>query len=369
MAKIELRSLVKFFGALQVVHDVDLEIADKELLVLVGPSGCGKSTILRMIAGLEDITGGEILIDERRINDVPPRHRDIAMVFQDYALYPHMSVWENVSFGLRMRRFEHAEIDGRVAEAARVLKIDNLLDRRPGQMSGGQRQRVAMGRAMVRRPKAFLFDEPLSNLDAKLRAEMRTEIRRLHRALETTMVYVTHDQVEAMTMADRIVVLREGVVEQVGDPETLYERPANVFVAGFIGAPSMNLLPGELVGANGSISIRLSAELSLPIPSDFTGLLEKAESRSVILGIRPEKLHWRPAGTAAASPDEICIESRADVIETLGPDTLVFCRIENRDLVARMEPGTVREVGAPLTLRMDVRHLHLFDAASERRIN
>src|SRR5919107_5069231 len=283
MAQVALRKIVKMFEKTPAVQGIDLDIADREFIVLVGPSGCGKSTTLRMVAGLEEATSGEIYIGDQLVNDVPPKDRDIAMVFQNYALYPHMTVYENMSFGLRLRKFPKTEIKERVENAARILDITNLLERQPKQLSGGQRQRVAMGRAIVRNPKVFLFDEPLSNLDAKLRVQMRTEIRSLHLRLRTTTVYVTHDQIEAMTMADRIVVMRDGHIAQAGSPLDLYDRPANTFVAGFIGSPAMNLIEG--VGQGGFVDV---GGMRMPAPA--------AEGRRIVYGIRPE--HFELGGSS-----------------------------------------------------------------------
>src|SRR5215208_2759386 len=266
MAQVTLRKVVKYYDDVEAVSAIDLDIADKEFVVLVGPSGCGKSTTLRMIAGLEDITGGEIAVDGEVVNDVPPKDRDMAMVFQNYALYPHMTVYENMSFGLRLKHFPKDEIARRVSEAARILDITELLERKPRQLSGGQRQRVAMGRAIVRNPKVFLFDEPLSNLDAKLRVQMRTEIKKVHQKVTTTTVYVTHDQVEAMTLADRVVVMNGGLIEQIGSPNEVYHHPKTRFVAGFIGSPAMNFIPCRLVEKDGGLAVQLSDRLSLPIP-------------------------------------------------------------------------------------------------------
>src|SRR6476660_5235520 len=291
MAEVKLRKLVKDYDGTPAVRGLDLEIADKEFVVLVGPSGCGKSTTLRMIAGLEDITGGEILIGGDVVNDVPPKDRDIAMVFQNYALYPHMTVFQNMSFGLRLKRFPKKEIKQRVDEAARILDITELLDRKPRQLSGGQRQRVAMGRAIVRNPKVFLFDEPLSNLDAKLRVQMRTEIKKVHQQVRTTTVYVTHDQVEAMTLADRVVVMNGGNIEQVGTPQQLYHNPRTRFVAGFIGSPAMNFLPVRVQdGANGGLAVKISDQIVLPVPPARTDRYGKHKGRELVLGIRPEHL-------------------------------------------------------------------------------
>src|SRR5215831_6505757 len=289
MAQVTLRNLVKRFDRTEAVRGINLDIADTEFIVLVGPSGCGKSNTLRMIAGLEEVTDGEILIGGDLVNDVPPKDRDIAMVFQNYALYPHMTVYENMSFGLRLKKFPKAEIKSRVENAARILGINELLDRRPRQLSGGQRQRVAMGRAIVRNPKVFLFDEPLSNLDAKLRVQMRTEIKKVHQTVKTTTVYVTHDQVEAMTLADRVVVMNHGVIEQIGSPQTLYHDPQTRFVAGFIGSPAMNFLDCKVQdGANGGLSVRITDQIVLPVPPSRTDRYGKYKGKEMVLGLRPE---------------------------------------------------------------------------------
>ncbi len=298
MAEVKLHKIVKKYDEVEAVRGIDLEIADHEFVVLVGPSGCGKSTTLRMIAGLEDITGGEILIGGDVVNDVPPKDRDIAMVFQNYALYPHMTVEQNMSFGLRLKRYPKAEIRKRVDEAARILDIKELLARKPKQLSGGQRQRVAMGRAIVRNPKVFLFDEPLSNLDAKLRVQMRTEIKKVHQQVRTTTVYVTHDQVEAMTLADRVVVMNNGIIEQVGTPHQLYHNPRTRFVAGFIGSPAMNFIPCRMEGGDGALQVRITDELALPVPparaEQYRG---HANNGKLLLGLRPE--HITEAGNAS----------------------------------------------------------------------
>ena len=292
MAEVSVRKVVKEYdGGVQAVKGIDLDIADHEFVVLVGPSGCGKSTTLRMIAGLEEITTGEIWIDGDVVNDVPPRDRDIAMVFQNYALYPHMSVFDNMAFGLKLRKFPKEEIKRRVDEAARILDIIPLLDRKPRALSGGQRQRVAMGRAIVRNPKVFLFDEPLSNLDAKLRVQMRTEIKKVHQTVRTTTVYVTHDQIEAMTLADRVVVMNGGIIEQVGAPQELYHNPATRFVAGFIGSPAMNFLPCRVQdGTNGSLAIRITDTITVPIPQARVDRYGRFKNREMVLGLRPEHL-------------------------------------------------------------------------------
>ncbi|MSU89261.1 sn-glycerol-3-phosphate ABC transporter ATP-binding protein UgpC [Rhodobacteraceae bacterium 2CG4] len=345
MAGMEMRALRKSYGGLEVLHDIDLTIDDGEFVVLVGPSGCGKSTLLRMIAGLEPITGGEFRIGGRRMNEVPPRDRDIAMVFQSYALYPHMSVGRNMGFSMEIRRRPAAERAGPVAAAARTLGLDRLLERFPKALSGGQRQRVAMGRAIVRDPQAFLFDEPLSNLDAALRVEMRLEIARLHQRLGTTTVYVTHDQVEAMTLADRIVVMNGGVIQQVGNPLELYDRPANRFVAQFIGSPTMNLL--DLVADADGLRLGNGVRLLGPAPA-------------AQLGIRPEHL-------AVVAPADGEITAQALVIERLGSDTNVFTEAEGiGPLLARVHGNVDLRPGDRLGLRLIRERIHLFDAAGRR---
>jgi len=357
MATVSLSRLRKAFGAHAVVHGVDLDIADREFLVLVGPSGCGKSTILRMIAGLEEATGGEIRIDGELVNERDPKDRDIAMVFQDYALYPHMTVADNMAFSLLYRGVAKSEIKARVAEAARVLDLSTLLGRYPRQLSGGQRQRVAMGRAIVRDPKVFLFDEPLSNLDAKLRVQMRTEIKRLRERLKTTTIYVTHDQVEAMTLADRIVVLDAGRIEQVGTPEDVYDRPATTFVAGFIGAPPMNLVPSRIIRARDSAALELPAGVILPL----TGAINIAPGEPMITaGIRPEHFEWVAAGHAAV------IEMPAAIVEPLGSDTLVGISLGEHNLQVRLPPRRVRRAGEMVRLNVAPDHVHLFDGDGRR---
>jgi ABC-type sugar transport system ATPase subunit len=344
VAGLNLRGVCKSFGQTEVVHGVDLDIADHEFVVFVGPSGCGKSTLLRMIAGLEDITAGEIKIDGRIVNELDPKDRDVAMVFQDYALYPHMTVFENMAFSLRYRGFARQEIRRRVGEAARILDIEALTQRMPRQLSGGQRQRVAMGRAIVRDPKVFLFDEPLSNLDAKLRVQMRTEIKRLRERVATTTIYVTHDQVEAMTLADRIVILNHGRIEQIGAPEDVYDTPASVFVAGFIGAPPMNLLPAEALPVE-----------SLPrtnrLPQDL------------LIGVRPEHLAWHAGGDGPP-----LLEGDATVVEPLGSDTLVSLEVAGTSVIARLAPRQVRRAGERVRLAADFANLHVFDRATGRRL-
>ena len=355
MAQISLEKVVKRYGAIQTIHGVDLEIEDGEFVAFVGPSGCGKSTMLRMIAGLEEITGGQLRIGNVVVNDVEPKGRDVAMVFQDYALYPHMTVGQNIGFGLKMRGESSSIITEKVAEAARILQLEELLDRRPGQLSGGQRQRVAMGRAIVRKPKVFLFDEPLSNLDAKLRVEMRTQIKRLHRMLRTTTIYVTHDQVEAMTLADRVVVLRKGEIIQHGRPLELYERPNCRFVAEFIGSPQMNILPGRVVSSDRGAAIEFDGG------TIALARLDAPAGAAVDIGLRPEHLHP-------------CLEEQADltvdvdVLEELGSDTLAVCLLGSRELTVRIPAEESRNLGGRLPLRFDRKHLHIFDPATGQRV-
>jgi ABC-type sugar transport system ATPase subunit len=355
VATVALRSIRKAFGTVEVVHGVDLDIAEGEFVVLVGPSGCGKSTILRMVAGLEEATGGDILIDGAVVNERDPKDRDIAMVFQDYALYPHMSVAQNMGFSLAYRGVRRPEIARRVAEAAAVLDIAHLLDRRPRELSGGQRQRVAMGRAIVRDPKVFLFDEPLSNLDAKLRVQMRTEIKKLRDRLRATTIYVTHDQVEAMTLADRIVVLRGGHIEQVGTPEEIYDRPASAFVAGFMGAPAMNLLPVDIADA---IAV-LPDGTRLPLAAPAQHIMQAT------LGLRPERLAWLAPDAPGAAAE---LAGIAAVVEPLGAETLVTIDIGGHELHARVPPRSVRAAGERVRLAVDPSDLHLFARDGGRRL-
>ena len=353
MATVSLTGLEKVYpNGFKAIHGIDLDIADGEFVVLVGPSGCGKSTLLRMIAGLETITSGDLEIDGRRVNDVEPSERDIAMVFQNYALYPHMTVFGNMAYGLRNRGTPKADITAKVNEVAAILELGDFLPRKPNQLSGGQRQRVAMGRAIVRSPKAFLFDEPLSNLDAKLRVQMRIEIRHLQRTLGTTAVYVTHDQVEAMTMADRLVVLNEGRAEQIGTPMQVYTRPATRFVAGFIGSPAMNFLTAEAV--DGKVRLSRDGGPAMTAPPGVDG--------PVILGIRPE--HLQPAAEAAD------INLRVDATELLGADTLVYGTIDDaaEPIVARLPGVYDGGMGHTLPLRLDRENLHLFDVAQGNRL-
>ena len=360
MAQVTLRKIVKEYeGGVQAVKGIDLDIADHEFVVLVGPSGCGKSTTLRMIAGLEEISSGDISIGGNLVNDVPPRDRDIAMVFQNYALYPHMSVFDNMAFGLTLRKFPKDEIRRRVDNAARILDITPLLDRKPKALSGGQRQRVAMGRAIVRDPKVFLFDEPLSNLDAKLRVQMRTEIKKVHQTVRTTTIYVTHDQVEAMTLADRVVVMNHGIIEQVGPPQELYHHPATRFVAGFIGSPAMNFLPARVEDG----AVHLHGGAVLPIPPNRRDRYAPAVGRDLLFGIRPEHLTDQRLGLTNRADILITPE----VIEPMGMETLVHFHLgEARDCCARIEPTVHAAPGVPLMLTVDMNNMHLLDAATGR---
>jgi multiple sugar transport system ATP-binding protein len=354
MASVDIRDVRKAYGPTKVIHGVDIPIADGEFVVLVGPSGCGKSTLLRMIAGLESITAGEIRIGERVVNDVPPKERDIAMVFQSYALYPHMTVGENMGFSLRLRGAPTADIATRVGKAAGILGLTHLLDRYPRQLSGGQRQRVAMGRAIVRDPQVFLFDEPLSNLDAKLRVAMRTEIKELHQRLKTTTVYVTHDQIEAMTMADRIVVMHDGIVEQMGAPLDLYDNPKNLFVAGFIGSPAMNLLKGQ-VRVNGHAAFAVDGGGALPIGRAPAG----SDGRPALFGVRPEHFVF---DTEAGAEAEVV------VVEPTGSEIQVAARLGGQDIVAVFRERHALKPGDRIRLRPDPRVTHLFDAATGQRL-
>ena len=359
MARVLLKNLNKKYDDVHAVKDVNLEIRDREFVVLVGPSGCGKTTTLRMVAGLEEISSGEIQIDEQRINELAPMDRDIAMVFQNYALYPHMSVYDNMAFGLRMRKFETEEIERRVNQAAEVLGIQALLERRPRQLSGGQRQRVALGRAIVRNPRVFLFDEPLSNLDAALRVQMRVELKRLHERLETTAIYVTHDQVEAMTLGDRVVVMKDGVVQQVGEPLELYGRPLNRFVAGFIGSPAMNFAEVAIAEANGVLWADARG-LRVKVPPARIETLRRYAGSRVILGVRPEALRM----ASAADPAEYAFDSTAEVVEPLGSEILLNVRAGPHALVARVDPSTRLKVHETVRLAFDPERLHFFDTAS-----
>ena len=362
MATVKLDDIRKDFGDLTVIERLSLDIRDREFMVLVGPSGCGKSTALRMIAGLEEITAGEISIGDRVVNDLPPKERDIAMVFQSYALYPHMTVRENLEFGLKLRKTAQTEIDSRVSEAAEILGITDLLDRKPKQMSGGQRQRVAVGRAIVRNPSVFLFDEPLSNLDAKLRVQMRAEISKLQRRLKTTTMYVTHDQVEAMTMGHRIAILKDGDLYQCGTPLQVYEKPENVFVATFIGTPPMNFFTAEVSSDGGELQ---HPSFRLPVPEAWQAAVRQKAGRKVLTGVRPENL--REQGAPRRGPTA-SLRVDVEVVEPLGHEVLVHGRVGDDLLVAKVDPHRTPRMGEPLDLVIELDQLHLFDSETELRL-
>ena len=370
MASVELKNVFKKYeGNVIAVSDFNMAIEDKEFIILVGPSGCGKTTTLRMIAGLEEITEGEILIDGKRVNDVQPKDRDIAMVFQNYALYPHMTVFDNMAFGLKLRKTPKDEIRKRVQTAAKTLDIGHLLDRKPKALSGGQRQRVALGRAIVREPKVFLMDEPLSNLDAKLRVQMRIEISKLHQKLQTTIIYVTHDQTEALTMGTRIVVMKDGFVQQIDTPLALYDKPGNVFVAGFIGSPQMNFIDVIVEkGSNGEDIYLKFMGNSLKLPTDKGKILKDKGyvGKTVVFGVRPEDIH-DDASFIKDLPESI-IEATVDVIEMLGSETLLFVRNGDISLTARVNPRINVKVGDVIKLAIDTNKAHLFDKETEKVI-
>jgi multiple sugar transport system ATP-binding protein len=363
MARVVIRNLNKMYNEIHAVKGVNLEIRDREFVVLVGPSGCGKTTTLRMVAGLESISSGDILIGETVVNNLPPMDRDIAMVFQNYALYPHMSVYDNMAFGLKMRKFARPEIDRRVREAADILGIDSLLQRKPRQLSGGQRQRVALGRAIVRHPQVFLFDEPLSNLDAKLRVQMRVELKKIHDRLGTTAIYVTHDQVEAMTLGDRVVVMRDGLVQQVGEPLDLYNEPANRFVAGFLGSPAMNFVTVTLADEGGRLHA-LGEGVRLALPPATGARLRPHVGREVTLGIRPEDL-WIVSGEAA---NGLSFDAVVEVVERLGSEILLDVKVGSSMMVAAVEPAVRAKVHEQLRLALNPERLHFFDSRSEAAI-
>ena len=369
MASLSLRNIYKVYpGDVVAVSDFNLEIADKEFIVLVGPSGCGKSTTLRMVAGLEEISDGELYIDERLVNDVPPKDRDIAMVFQSYALYPHMTVYNNMAFGLKLRKIPKAEIDRRVQEAAKILGIENLLYRKPAALSGGQRQRVALGRAIVREPKVFLMDEPLSNLDAKLRVQTRSEITKLHKRLQTTFIYVTHDQTEAMTMGSRIVVMKDGFIQQVDTPQNLYDHPANLFVGCFIGTPQMNVFKvklekrgSEVYAVFGKNAVHIPAGKVQRLKGDYIG-------KEVLMGIRPENINDSAVFTSAY-PDA-CIDVHVEMTELMGSETYLYLTTDGKEgnFIARVDPRTNSVGGDDISVGFDVNRLHFFDAETEKTI-
>jgi multiple sugar transport system ATP-binding protein len=358
MASVDIRGVKKSFGAVDVIHGIDISIADEEFVVLVGPSGCGKSTLLRMVAGLEQISDGQIAIGGRIVNNLPPKDRDIAMVFQNYALYPHMTVKDNMAFSLKLRKADSATINGRVQQAADILGLKPYLDRYPRQLSGGQRQRVAMGRAIVRDPQVFLFDEPLSNLDAKLRVQMRVEIKALHQRLRTTSVYVTHDQVEAMTMADRIVVMHDGIVEQIGTPLELYDNPANLFVAGFIGSPAMNFIKGALRRAGDNAWVEAKDGTRLPIEKGITG----REGQDVVYGIRPEHMSVGGSGNGG-------VPAKVTVVEPTGADTFVYAEVAGEQVCAVFAERYAFAPGETIHLQPKLAVTHLFDAATGRQLH
>lgn len=368
MARVELRNVRKLYpGNVEAVKNANLDIDDKEFVVLVGPSGCGKSTTLRMIAGLEEISDGEIYIGDTLVNDVPPKNRDIAMVFQNYALYPHMTVYKNMAFGLMLRKYPKAEIEQRVREAAQILGIEHLLDRKPKALSGGERQRVAVGRAIVRQPKVFLFDEPLSNLDAKLRVQMRAEISKLHTRLRSTMIYVTHDQVEAMTMGDRIVVMLDGVIQQIASPLELYHHPVNKFVAGFIGSPPMNFLDGELVAENGALRFHeRSGTFRLNVHETQYAALHSYEGKPIILGIRPEHFLENPSQQPKAGSS---ITANVEVVEPMGHEIYLYLDVGGQSITARIAVGDAEpEVNKPHVLDVETQEILFFDKDTEAAI-
>jgi len=362
MAEIELRDVVKRFGKIMAVDRMNLTVKDKEFLALVGPSGCGKPTTLRMIAGIEELTGGDIYIGDRKVNDVPPRDRDIAMVFQNYALYPHMSVYKNMAFGLRLRKFSRDEIDARVREGARILGIEELLRRKPKELSGGQRQRVAMGRAMVRKPQAFLFDEPLSNLDAKLRVQMRGELARLHEQLETTIVYVTHDQIEAMTLAERIVVMNEGIIMQMGTPREVYNNPRNLFVAGFIGSPAMNFFDVRVMERNGSLFLE-GESFKMAVPKSLRDRYHKVKNQKAILGVRPQ--HIFDKEIKGQFPGGEPLRATIEVVEPVGSEVILLASCGSAQLTASVDPETRAKPHDEIEFLVDMNRMHLFDKATE----
>jgi len=367
MADVKLINVSKVYeGGNTAVKSVNVEIKDKEFVVLVGPSGCGKSTTLRMIAGLEEISEGELYIDGKLVNNVSPKDRDIAMVFQNYALYPHMTVYENMAFGLKLRKFDKDEIKKRVMEAAKILGLEEYLERKPKALSGGQRQRVAVGRAIVRKPKVFLFDEPLSNLDAKLRVQMRTEISKLHKDLQATMVYVTHDQTEAMTMGDRIVIMKDGIVNQIDTPMNLYNYPINKFVAGFIGSPSMNFLSGKITSENGLSFKSAKNGITLKISQKYTDKLKSFVDKEVTVGIRPEDIY--DAQATAQQDSFYKFESKLEVVEPMGNEIFFYFRVDDVQLTARVPAREKPEAYSTRALFIDTDKLHFFDNSTEQSI-
>jgi multiple sugar transport system ATP-binding protein len=364
MTTVSLKNMTKKFGDLEVVHSINLEIKDSEFIVLVGPSGCGKSTTLRMIAGLEEVSDGEIYIGDRLVNDVLPKDRNVAMVFQNYALYPHMNVYDNMSFGLKLSKAPKAEIKERVTRAAVILNIQELLDRKPAELSGGQRQRVAMGRAIVRNPEIFLFDEPLSNLDAKLRTQMRTEIKELHQRVKNTIIYVTHDQVEAMTLGDRIVVLKEGYIEQVGNPIEIFQNPVNTFVAGFIGNPPMNLIDGEITKKGADLQISIASGLRVPIPKKPESQIR--EGQKVVMGLRTEDIVLDEGRSDI--PDSWKFNANVVISEPLGSETHMHVNVNGVKMTGKCEGRKIVQPHETIKLAFNLNHLYIFDALSTRSI-
>jgi multiple sugar transport system ATP-binding protein len=365
MASVTYDHVTKKFNETTAINDLNIAIEDKEFLVLVGPSGCGKSTALRCLAGLEEITGGRILIGQRDVSNVAPKDRDIAMVFQSYALYPHMSVYDNMAFGLKLRKTPKADIDRRVKEAADILGIGHLLGRKPKQLSGGQRQRVAVGRAIVREPSVFLFDEPLSNLDAKLRVQTRAEISKLHQRLQTTFIYVTHDQVEAMTMATRIAVMKDGVLQQLDSPQNLYDHPTNIFVAGFIGSPAMNFFDAKLDRADGHMVIDTGA-FKIDVPEQKSQLFSNAAGKQVVFGIRPNDIHdpnFAPPGISKAM-----VPTHVEVTELMGNEVFLYLKTGDKDFVARVDPRSQARIGNDIQVAMNLDNMQLFDKDTEKAI-
>ncbi len=363
MAQVIVNNVNKIYdNGFHAVKKAEFIAKDKEFVVLVGPSGCGKTTTLRMIAGLEEITDGEIKIGEKVVNNVAPKDRDIAMVFQNYALYPHMTIYDNMAFALKLRKESKDEIDKKVKDAAKLLGIENLLDRKPKQLSGGQRQRVALGRAIVRKPAVFLFDEPLSNLDAKLRVQMRAEIIKLHKTLETTMIYVTHDQVEAMTMADKIVVMKDGIIHQIDSPLNLYNHPTNLFVAGFIGSPAINQLTGKIIKKDNGFYFT-DNDIILRIDDEHNEILKKYENKEVIIGIRPEDIYDSEYDDLAENPEKI--EAYCDIVEPMGNEFVVFLKTKNSKLTARFDPKKMPKIDENIKITIDMKKVKIFDKESE----
>ncbi|KXK11986.1 MAG: putative ABC transporter ATP-binding protein [Chloroflexi bacterium OLB14] len=365
MASVTYQNVIKKFGDLEIIKNLNFQVEDKEFLVLVGPSGCGKTTALRLLAGLEEITSGEIKIGDRVVNDVAPKDRDIAMVFQSYALYPHLSVFDNMAFGLKLRKTPKDEIKRRVNEAAQILDITHLLDRKPRQLSGGQRQRVAVGRAIVREPKVFLFDEPLSNLDAKLRVQMRAEISKLHQRLQTTFIYVTHDQTEAMTMATRIAVINKGILQQLDTPQMLYDKPNNLFVAGFIGSPAMNFFPAKLTVSEGKVSVNVDS-FKVQIPEALSNPYKNLDGKNVVFGIRPENIHDPEFAPVNIAGEKVSV--KVDVTELMGNETFLYLVNGKNTFIARVDPRSKKRVGDEMQVIFDMDKFHIFDADTEKAI-